>query len=58
MAICSLLFAGSAFAMNVRAIVQDDAGKPVKDAVVYAARPGQYGAGAPPRPGGDHGPAG
>jgi plastocyanin len=31
-----LLFAASAFAMNVRAIVQDDAGKQVKDAVVYA----------------------
>jgi plastocyanin len=36
MAICSLLFACSAFAMNVRAIVRDDAGKPVKDAVIYA----------------------
>jgi plastocyanin len=36
MAIGSLLFATSAFAMNVRASVQDDAGKPVKDAVVYA----------------------
>ena len=36
MAIGSLLFATSAFAINVRAVVQDDAGKPVKDAVVYA----------------------
>jgi plastocyanin len=36
MAISSLVFACSAFAMNMRASVQDDAGKPVKDAVVYA----------------------
>ena len=36
MAISLLLFACSAFAMNVRAVVEDDAGKPVKDAVVYA----------------------
>jgi plastocyanin len=32
----AVVCAGNAFAMNVRAIVQDDAGKPVKDAVVYA----------------------
>jgi plastocyanin len=32
----SLVFACSAFAINVRASVQDDAGKPVRDAVVYA----------------------
>jgi plastocyanin len=31
-----LLCAGNAFAMNVRATVKDDAGKPVKDAVLYA----------------------
>jgi plastocyanin len=36
MTIGSLLFACSALAMNIRASVQDDAGKPVKDAVVYA----------------------
>jgi plastocyanin len=35
-AISTLAFACSASAMNVRATVQDDAGKPVKDAVVYA----------------------
>ena len=32
----ALLFAGNAFALNVRATVTDDAGKPVKDAVLYA----------------------
>lgn len=32
----AFFFASGAFALNVRATVQDDAGKPVKDAVVYA----------------------
>jgi plastocyanin len=32
----TVLCAGNAFAMNVHAIVQDDSGKPAKDAVVYA----------------------
>ena len=32
----AVLCAGNAFAMDVRATVQDDAGKPVKDAVLYA----------------------
>jgi plastocyanin len=32
----TILLAGNAFALNLRAIVEDDAGKPVKDAVLFA----------------------